>query len=43
VTLFAWPKAAALGRVVPKSKVYEHAAFGSALKERFVKQVEQIT
>jgi hypothetical protein len=43
VTLFAWPKAAAFDRVVPKSKVYEHAAVGRALKERFVQQVEQIT
>ena len=43
MTLFAWPKAAAFGRVVPKSKVYEHAAVSSALKERFVQQVEQIT
>ncbi|MGP9807296.1 DUF4391 domain-containing protein [Halomonas sp. AOP12-C2-37] len=43
MTLFAWPKAAAFGRVVPKRKVYEHAAVSSALKERFVQQVEQIT
>ena len=43
MTLFAWPKAAALGRVVPKRKIYERGAVGSALKERFVQQVEQIT
>lgn len=42
MTLFAWPKQAALGRVVPKSKIYEHAAVSAALKERFVQQVEQI-
>lgn len=42
MTLFAWPKAAAFGRVIPKSKIYEHASASSALKERFVQQVEQI-
>jgi hypothetical protein len=40
--LFAWPKQAAFNRVVPKSKIYEHAVVSSALKERFVQQVEQI-
>jgi len=43
MTLFAWPRAAAFGRVVPKNKIYEHVAAGKALKERFVQQVEQIT
>ena len=43
MTLFAWPKTAAFDRVVPKSKIYEHGAVSSALKERFVQQVEQIT
>jgi len=43
MTLFAWPKAAAFGRVVPKNKVYEHASVGSALKDRFIQQVEQIS
>jgi hypothetical protein len=43
MTLFSWPKKAAFDRVVPKSKIYEHGAVGSALKERFVQQVEQIT
>jgi len=42
MTLFAWPKQAAFGRVVPKSKIYEHAGVSSTLKERFVQQVEQI-
>lgn len=42
MTLFAWPKQAAFGRAVPKSKIYEHAAVSAALKERFVLQVEQI-
>lgn len=43
MTLFAWPKTAAFDRVVPKRKIYEHGAVGSALKERFVQQVEQMT
>lgn len=42
MTLFAWPKQAAFGRVVAKSKIYEHAAASAALKECFVQQVEQI-
>ena len=42
MTLYAWPKQAAFGRVVPKSKIYEHASVSAALKERFVQQVEQI-
>jgi|TARA_Y100001001_G_scaffold67945_1_gene65756 hypothetical protein len=42
MTLYAWPKQAAFGRVVPKSKIYEHATVSTALKERFVQQVEQI-
>lgn len=43
MTLFAWPKQAAFGRVVPKSKIYEHATASAALRERFVQQVEQIS
>tara|TARA_B100000929_G_C15504305_1_gene418373 strand:+ start:206 stop:1000 length:795 start_codon:yes stop_codon:yes gene_type:complete len=42
MTLFAWPKQAAFGRVVPKRKIYEHATASAALKERFAQQVEQI-
>jgi len=40
--LIAYPKQAAFGRVVPKNKIYEHAAANSRLKDLFVKQVEQI-
>ena len=43
MTLFAWPRKAAFDRVVPKRKIYERGAVGSALKERFIQQVEQIT
>lgn len=41
--LFAWPGAAAYGRTVPKSRIFEHAGANSALKELFVRDVEQIT
>ncbi|MDE2605764.1 MAG: DUF4391 domain-containing protein [Burkholderiales bacterium] len=40
--LFAWPPQAAVGRVVPKNKVYVHARPSPALRARFVAQVEQI-
>lgn len=40
---FDYPKAAAFGRVVPKSRIYEHARVGSAIKDLFVAQVDQIS
>lgn len=40
--LFAYPKQAQFGRVLPKNKIYEHAAPGPAIKALFVEQVEQI-
>ncbi len=39
---FAYPDAAAFGRVVPKSKIYEQAKAGTKLRQRFVDQVDQI-
>lgn len=39
---FDYPKAAAFGRVVPKSRIYEHAGGGTALRDLFVTQVDQI-
>jgi len=41
--LFDYPKATAFGRVLPKNKIYEYGNVTSALKERFVRQVDQIT
>ncbi|GIK26218.1 MAG: hypothetical protein BroJett006_24640 [Betaproteobacteria bacterium] len=41
--LFDFPPQAQVGRVLPKSKVYQHGRIGAALRERFVRQVEQIT
>ncbi|MCQ8239848.1 DUF4391 domain-containing protein [Rhizosaccharibacter radicis] len=40
---FDYPKAAAFGRVVPKSRIYEHAGVGTAPRDLFVTQVDQIT
>lgn len=39
---FDYPKAAAFGRIVPKSRIYEHAGVGTALRDLFVTQVDQI-
>ena len=39
---FDYPKAAAFGRVVPKTRIYEHAGATTALKDVFVTQVDQI-
>lgn len=39
---FEYPKAASFGRVLPKTKIYEHAKAGTKLKQLFVDQVDQI-
>lgn len=41
--LYRWPKAAEFGRVVPKTKFYEHASLGSTMKDRFVSDVRRVT
>lgn len=41
-TLFEYPRKAAFGRVLPKSKIYERGSPSAATKELFVRQVEQI-
>lgn len=40
--LYEWPKGARFGRVIPKSKIYEHARASKQLKELFVRNVERI-
>lgn len=40
--LFAYPKQAAFGRILPKNKIYEHSGANTRLKDLFVEQVEQI-
>ena len=40
--LFDYPQNAAFGHVLPKNKIYQHASPSHAVKELFVRQVEQI-
>lgn len=42
-TLYRWPAAARFGRVVPKTKFYEHAAISTTARGRFVADVQRIT
>jgi len=41
--LYSFPKQAAFGRVLPKNKIYEHAAPSTKIKNLFVQQIEKIT
>lgn len=41
--LYRWPAAARFGRVVPKSKFYEHGLVSKTGRERFVAEVQRIT
>jgi hypothetical protein len=41
--LYRWPPTARFGRVVPKSKFYEHSKVPAAARERLVKEVQRIT
>jgi hypothetical protein len=38
----SYPKQAAFGRVLPKNKIYENSGASPAVREMFVRQVEQI-
>jgi len=40
--LFQYPEKAAFGRVIPKSRIYEHSRPGNALRNQFVKQIDKI-
>jgi len=40
---FDYPQAAAFGRVLPKSKIYEHVNASTKVKQLFVDQVDRIT
>lgn len=42
-TLYSWPAAAKFGRVVPKTKFYEHAKVSAAVRKKFVTDVGRIT
>jgi type III restriction enzyme len=39
---FDYPRSAAFGRVVPKNRIYGHAGANTALKDLFVREVDQI-
>ena len=41
--LFRWPPASAFGRTVPKTKFYEHGNIGTALGEKFIRDIQRIT
>lgn len=41
--LYRWPTAAKFGRTVPKTKFYEHGNVPSAIREKFVGEVQRIT
>lgn len=40
--LFSWPDKGLVGKVVPKSRIYEMAKVGRALREKFITQVDQL-
>ena len=42
MTLYAWPRASAFGRVIPKNKIYEYAGANAALKDLFIREVDRI-
>lgn len=41
--LYRWPAAAAFGRVVSKTKFYEHGTVPHAVRQKFVSEVHRIT
>ena len=43
MTLYQYPPQTALKRVIPKTRIYDGAAASTALRDRFVREVDQIT
>lgn len=41
--LYRWPAVAQFGRVVPKTKFYEHGNVRAALREKFIDGVQRVT
>lgn len=41
--LYRWPANAAFGRTVPKTKFYEHGNVRTALREKFIDDIQRIT
>lgn len=42
VGLFAYPKQAAFGRSLPKTKIYEHTRLTATMRNKFIRQIEKI-
>lgn len=40
---YRWPEAAKFGRRVPKEKFYEHGTVSTAVREKFINEVQRIT
>lgn len=43
IALYQYPPQTALKRVIPKSRIYDTAGVGTALRDRFVRELDQIT
>jgi hypothetical protein len=43
MTLYQYPPQTALKRVIPKTRIYDGSGAGTALRDRFVREVDQIT
>jgi hypothetical protein len=41
--LYRWPAAAQFGRVVPKTKFYQHGNVRTALRQKFIDRVQRVT
>lgn len=41
--LYRWPTAAKFGRAVPKTKFYEHGTVSTAVREKFIAEVQRVT
>ena len=41
--LYRWPEAAKFGRRVPKEKFYEHGTVSTAVREKFINELQRIT
>lgn len=41
--LYRWPDAARFGKRVPKEKFYEHGTVSTAVREKFINEVQRIT
>lgn len=40
--LFRWPEAAAVGRIVPKERLYSEAGVSKALRQRFIDEIHRV-